>query len=491
MPLQRITTNLQGATIRRDTMAGREYMVVPMVMLKEGVYTGSNGPLYYPAIELKKTPTIWNHKPVVVYHPDMDKGTEGSACNKSIIESQGVGLIMNTRYGAKTGKLAAEAWIEPDRLEKVHEEAYDRLTRNESQEVSTGLFAEYEDTAGDFGGRKYEAIARNYRPDHLAILPDQKGACSMADGAGLLMNYANTPENIQRACKLMAEWEQQRLTSNAKSYGNVQSDLYGQITTKYGDTAWLQDVYDGFCIYSLDGKLYRVNYSTSDDGNKVTLSSDTSEEVMRVSEYRTVGGAFVGNACLVQNKEVNVDRKLIVDGLVANSASKWQETDRAFLMGLTDDVFAKVVAPVTNTQPTPTPPPTLVVPPVVTQPVTNAQPAAVQPLTFGQLFQMADPATKAMLGQMQHNYNAQKSECVGKILANQANAFTKEFLETKELPELQGIAVLANSTMPLPGGPAMFREANFAGAQGAPVANAQGAGPAPADLVMPTMNFAK
>ena len=42
---------------------------------------------------------------------------------------------------------------------------------------------------GDWNGKAYVGIARNYRPDHLAILPDMKGACSIADGAGLCRNH--------------------------------------------------------------------------------------------------------------------------------------------------------------------------------------------------------------------------------------------------------------------------------------------------------------
>jgi hypothetical protein len=38
-------------------------------------------------------------------------------------------------------------------------------------------------------GRQYVGIARNHRPDHLAILPDLKGSCSIADGAGLCRNH--------------------------------------------------------------------------------------------------------------------------------------------------------------------------------------------------------------------------------------------------------------------------------------------------------------
>jgi hypothetical protein len=31
-------------------------------------------------------------------------------------------------------------------------------------------------------------VARNYRPDHLAVLPDQRGACSLTDGCGVMVN---------------------------------------------------------------------------------------------------------------------------------------------------------------------------------------------------------------------------------------------------------------------------------------------------------------
>ena len=62
-------------------------------------------------------------------------------------------------------------------------------------EVSTGLFTENVQANGVFGGKAYHAIATNYRPDHLAILPDQIGACSIEDGAGLLrVNVKNRDE---------------------------------------------------------------------------------------------------------------------------------------------------------------------------------------------------------------------------------------------------------------------------------------------------------
>ena len=72
---QTLVANLTGM-VRKDTLEGREHLVVPMVMMVEGVLDGSNGPLFYPAEEMAKLPQGWNEKPVVVQHPN------GSACTR-------------------------------------------------------------------------------------------------------------------------------------------------------------------------------------------------------------------------------------------------------------------------------------------------------------------------------------------------------------------------------------------------------------------------
>jgi len=197
MNLQNITVNFSSA-VRHDTMEGRDYLVAPMVMLTEGVHKGSNGWLYYPKDELSKTPESWNHKPVVVYHPTMN-GMGVSACDPDIITSRKVGVIMNTRYDKETGKLRAEAWLEKDRIEMVDKRISKSLENNDLMELSTGLFTDNESVDGEFNGKQYDTIARNYRPDHLALLPDKKGACSIEDGAGLLQLNSAQQTTLQDA----------------------------------------------------------------------------------------------------------------------------------------------------------------------------------------------------------------------------------------------------------------------------------------------------
>ena len=79
---QYITSNVKSL-VRHDSMEGRDYLVGPMVMINEGVHAGSDGPIYYPAAELRKGLNTWNHRPIVVYHPqrngDQDDERSGTS----------------------------------------------------------------------------------------------------------------------------------------------------------------------------------------------------------------------------------------------------------------------------------------------------------------------------------------------------------------------------------------------------------------------------
>jgi hypothetical protein len=166
-------------------MGGREYMVVPMVMLTEGVHNGNNGPLFYPHRELGDLPERWDHKPVVINHPTNDSGESVSACKPDSVNKFGVGVIMNTRYDRDRRKLRAEAWLEENRLKQIAPRIHGDIMRNKVIEVSTGLFSDNRVKRGRWNGERFIGVAENYKPDHLAILTDGKGACSVADGAGL------------------------------------------------------------------------------------------------------------------------------------------------------------------------------------------------------------------------------------------------------------------------------------------------------------------
>jgi hypothetical protein len=191
IPLQRLTVNLSHK-IKWVKQHGRNYLVAPMTLINPGVLNGSKGPLLYPPDEVAKNPQQWNGVPIVVYHPHR-LGQPVSASEPGILDSQGVGEVRNA---TSNGKLQAEGWFDVQKIQKVNPVLYQRLLKNEAIELSTGLYTDNEDSSGSFKGRPYTAIARNYRPDHLAILPDQTGACSVKDGCGVLVNSDGLKEKL-------------------------------------------------------------------------------------------------------------------------------------------------------------------------------------------------------------------------------------------------------------------------------------------------------
>lgn len=282
---QELTFNLTpGVNVRHDSLEGRNYTVVPMVMITEGVHDGSNGPLYYPEEELAKTPAVWNHKPIVVYHPSEGR----SACEVAVLDSSKVGIIMNTKYvsgkGTNPGRLKAEAWLDMDRLKRIDGRVANALANKSVLEVSTGLFMDFEETEGYFGKKEkfYETVARNYRPDHLAILPDQKGACSVADGAGLLRNSASKQPDLVR-------------------------------------------VEEGFAVYKVGGRLYK--HPCSVDEGELVLNGKPS----RIQRPKTKSG------------DLTMNKKQLVNALITNAALGFEEKDRKWLMGLNEKQLKKML----------------------------------------------------------------------------------------------------------------------------------------------------
>lgn len=206
--MERLTFNIGGGAIRREDLKGRRHMVVPMVMLVEGVVPGSNGPLLYPGEEVERWAPSWNYRPIVSYHPEQN-GQGVSACDPLILDTQEVGVTMNIvcddqpNTGLKRWR--GQAWLDEERLQKIDSDTYDALMRNEKVEVSTGLYTENEQTPGEFKGESYTAIARNYKPDHLAILFGKQGACSVAQGAGLLQLNRAGGVNVEETTRRINE----------------------------------------------------------------------------------------------------------------------------------------------------------------------------------------------------------------------------------------------------------------------------------------------
>lgn len=184
---QKTTFQVNASLCREDTLDGHKYMVFPGVMITEGVHNGSKGPLFYPKEELSPTVNAWNMKPIVIRHPKEKDGTPISACTPEVIEKQGVGVLFNTVFSDEDSKakMKMEAWFDKEKTDKVAPGLLTAFRSGKPHEVSTGLFSNNEEVEGVWNGEQYSGIARDITPDHLAIIMEGKGACSVAAGAGI------------------------------------------------------------------------------------------------------------------------------------------------------------------------------------------------------------------------------------------------------------------------------------------------------------------
>ena len=503
--IQNIVVNVKPR-VRYDTLEGKKCMVVPMVMLTEGVHAGSKGPLYYPPEELGKTPVVWNHKPIVIYHPTMN-GQSISACDPDVINTRKVGVILNTRF--QKGKLTAEAWLDPDRLKDVDSRVLNDVKAGRMVEVSTGLFTDNDDEDGTWNGEKYLAVARNFRPDHLAILPDQKGACSIADGAGLLRNSAKG--SVARAILDRALVMVENELSHSELFERLNVALRKSCGGSKGDPAaisasWVTDVFDTYFIYSKDGKLYKQQYVNS--GDNVSLKG-TPVEVKRITVYEPVGSMKVNTSRKGKEPRMNKKKKM-VNALIANQRTAWDEEDRNFLLGLPKTRLQSLLV---NADSEEEDDEKLVdeeeeltdmideeedddVPPQFKKKKKDETVAENEDdedekdeeLPFEEdeeevtnvehYISRAPQAIRDVLREGVTAHNAEKSKLVNAITANKANRFSKDYLMRKPISELRCIASLATNGR---------RTANFSGAADAgPVDNA---GEEP--LVAPVMSFEK
>lgn len=170
-------------SIRTEMYDGKAHIVVPVIMMKEGVHSGSQGPIFHSSSELSKMVDAWNGIPAVIYHPKDSDGDYISANSPTVPY---VGKIFNTNFS--DGALRAEVWLNKEKLSSISPLAAAYIKQQKPLDVSVGVFTDTEMMVGEWNDESYIGVAKNYRPDHLALLPGETGACSWEDGCGIRVN---------------------------------------------------------------------------------------------------------------------------------------------------------------------------------------------------------------------------------------------------------------------------------------------------------------
>ena len=276
-----------GTGASRKVLGGKSHLVIPVVAIVEGVLNG----LLYTQSEISKFVASWNGRPVPVGHPKGKDGGYISANSPSLDDSVNIGKFFNATH--EGGKLKGEIWIDVKKAESLgYSDIVKHFEKGLMMEVSTGLYSDSRQEAGTFNGVDYMGIAQHIRPDHLALLPHDVGACSIEDGCGAMrtnetpdtpggtpMDKDETPETNENCCDDCVDSE-------------VQSRLAAAFET----------------IKSLVG-------FTADKPNSNNASEATMEN----------------------------DKATIVDGLIAHAQTSFAEADRDSLIALDADFLAKLV----------------------------------------------------------------------------------------------------------------------------------------------------
>ena len=454
--MKRLQYNNEGYEIKRETIDGIETIIVPVVMMLEGVHNGSDGPVLHTAEELSKNPSIWDGYPVTVNHPqEGDKYI--SAFSEGVIH---VGAIHNTRF--ENGKLKADLYINESRMMAINPTCLQAIVDKEPLDVSIGVFSENVIPAGMakedlvWNGEQYNAIATNYQPDHLALLPGDRGACSWQDGCGVRVNRDNQ-SNISK--KGSHEMNEEMLKSLKVLNGagltvhlmtnetglTERLEMIRQLVNSWDNDVshyYLVEVFEDSFIYhthirnsNFADKMYRVNYSVNDKG--VIETSGDPAEVRRKVEFVTMRTRTNITNNKKGGEEMSDNKKTPcflakVEKLTNHKLSNFTESDVAWLLEQSEETLDKLM-------------------PKEVQPAETPQMNAEQAMqVLKNSLQKPEDFISLLPAEMQDSmknglslHKAHRKTLIEKISVNGAGVFSETELEAMQTEQLEKIAKVA------------------------------------------------
>lgn len=330
----------------------KQYLVVPVVMMVEGVHHGSGGAIYHSAEELGKSANSWQDVPVTISHP-LVGDSYVSVNTDGIAEQYQVGFVSDPVM--KNEKLTAKAYLDVQRLTAISPETLLAVQEGKTLEVSIGVFTDDEEVEGEWNGETYIKIARNHIPDHLALLPGEVGACSVKDGCGLRVNNENKggKENVMEVNdKLLKDLTLKgysaTLITQVEGLQERLEKVRGSLYSKDSDSAeyYIEEVFDTYAVFRLHTRVKEGDYWKTSNVQllKQTYQINADGTVEWVGEpvkvVRNVEYIQVNNEKLEVMCEPCKER---VAELIAHESTHFDETDREWLEALTEDKLDKLV----------------------------------------------------------------------------------------------------------------------------------------------------
>ena len=284
--IRKIKCNVETSNIKYTDFEGVKHMVIPVIMAQEGVMNR----FFYPSEEFEGWANTWDGVPVPINHPEIE-GVAVSAKSPRIQELNSVGYVFNSKYEDK--KLKGEIYLNLEKVKKLNADyLINSFENGEIMEVSTGLYSNVEMVSGKYGDDEYDAIVRNIRPDHLALLPNTVGACSIEDGCGASISV--------NSCQCGGV-----CGGNKNSQKEISKLLNLSLEKKYNDLVYIIDIYDNSVVYEFgkNRSVYKESYAINDDN--VVMLEDDAQEVIQKTSYQALNLSGGNNIMTeIQNEEI-------------------------------------------------------------------------------------------------------------------------------------------------------------------------------------------
>lgn len=468
---------VQQELIRNESFQGKDYLVVPVIALTEGVLWPSNAeaPELALAAEFNRVPQGWNGRPVTISHPQLE-GIPVSANHPQVLEDFAIGTIFNAE--ALDKKLRLEAWLDVERMQTLGGDAAaieERINSGEVIEVSTGLFATVEPVEGVYDGKPYKGVWSYIVPDHLAILPEGVvGACSVEGGCGMPRvntnvqvtqgsdaSDATTPPcncsskdncTCQQGDQTQSQGQQngaeltdqesrpsfiERMVKRALSLFSTQAanisdrdvrSLLQRTLENEGsyEAPWVIAVFDEFFVFEPDytGKLYRMDYTLDESSFQVSFSGEP-VEVATVTQFVPLDST----EATMTNNASNPDDTQAVNNQSADDAS----TDGANTTQAanSNDASQQADASADNA--------------VTDAPVTNVSAGKEEPVSLEKFLSTAPTEVRDALEEAVRTHQERINTTIGKILELKSNSFTEDELRKMPLQTLEKLAKLGQT----------------------------------------------
>lgn len=338
--------------VRRE---GR-YLVVPVVMMVDGVHSGSEGPILHQSEYFGRNAEDWDGVPLTAGHP-VDGNGNPISINDADFNLWGVGYVRNARM--EDGRLKAEAWIDQQRAIAVNPEIVNYINEGRRLEVSTGAFTAEVQNSGEWHGEQYNAITTEYMPDHLALLPGGRGACSWSDGCGIRNNEQNEEEANEMSEKTKNPFQALKdqikkgvdvlnsMQANEMGFLEISNNLQSMLDRMDSQARihFLKEVFDDSFIYEVRDRdqgtqrFFRQNFSVQENGD-IEFVEDA-QEVRRNVEFLPIQA---NKKNLNNNRECGCSLKRTKFSTNQSEEANMSNTDKQ----PTGEVMDKVVALINN-----------------------------------------------------------------------------------------------------------------------------------------------